>query len=51
MQPEILLATNIVRCRNLIAHETNPELRASLEEALARDLRVQQEQPAIEEAT
>ena len=51
MQPEILLATNIVRWRNLIAHESNPELRARLEDALARDLKLQQEQPAIEEPT
>lgn len=51
MQPEIILATNIVRCRNLIAHETNPEVRARLEESLARDLQVQQEQPGIEEPT
>ena len=51
MQLEIILAINIVRCRNLIAHETNPELRARLEETLARDLQVQQEQPPIEEPT
>ena len=51
MQPEIILAVRIVRCRNLIAHEADLELRAKLEEALARDLQVQQGQPAIEEPT
>lgn len=51
MHPAIILATNIVGYRNALARETNPELRARLEEALARDLRVQQEQPGIEEPT
>jgi hypothetical protein len=49
--PEIILAANIVRYRNLIAHEIDPELRARLEEALARDLQTQKDRPAVEEAT
>jgi hypothetical protein len=50
IQPEFVLAANIARYRNLIAHETDPELRARLEEALARHLHTQQEHP-IEEPT
>ena len=41
MQPEVILAANIARYRNLITHEIDPELRARLEEALARDLQTQ----------
>lgn len=51
MQPEMILAANIVRYRSLIARETDPELRARLEEALARDLQTKEEHPAIEERT
>ncbi len=49
-QPEFVLAANIARYRKLIAHETDPELRTRLEEALARDLQTQQEHP-VEEST
>ena len=41
IEPETILSANIARYRNLIAHEIDPELRARLEEALARDLQTQ----------
>jgi hypothetical protein len=39
--PAQILTDNIVRYRRLIQHETDPEQRAKLQEALARDLEAQ----------
>jgi hypothetical protein len=42
-RPESILAANIARYRVLIAHEPDPERRARLAEALARDLKTQKQ--------
>ena len=40
-RPETILDANIARYRDLLAHETDAARRASLEEAIARDLLTQ----------
>ena len=47
IEPETILSANIARYRNLIAREIDPELRARLEAALARDLQTQKTAPAL----